>query len=199
MKETKKDKKKIYPETDSRENNSQMDENAASATDVNAGQKGSNKAETEKNCDEVEELQKKLFEINDRYVRLSAGFDNYRKRTLKEKTELIKSGGEDVIVNLLQVVDDFERAMVAMENSGEIQPIRDGVKLIYSKFMEYLKTRGVKEIESIKLDFNTDMHEAITKIPAPDDTMKGKILDVVQKGYYMHDKVIRFAKVVVGE
>lgn len=199
MKETKKDKKKNQPEAESLEKKPQIKDNESPANNENAGQKDGFEAEPEKACSETEELQKKLAEINDRYVRLSAEFDNYRKRTLKEKTELIKSGGEDVIVNLLHVVDDFERAMLAMEKSEEIEPIRDGVKLIYSKFMEYLKSRGVKEIESIKLDFNTDVHEAITKIPAPEESMKGKIVDVVQKGYYMHDKVIRFAKVVVGE
>jgi len=143
--------------------------------------------------------EQKLLESQDRYLRLSAEFDNYRKRTLKEKMDLLKSGGEDTIVKILPILDDFERAMNAMQTSKDIEAVKDGITLIYNKLKETLTQLGIKEIESLNLDFNTDLHEAITKIPVQQDDQKGKVVDVVQKGYYLNDKVLRFAKVVIGE
>ncbi len=147
----------------------------------------------------VEEQGKSMIDVNDKYLRLSAEFDNYRKRTLKEKMELIKSAGESVILGIIPVLDDFDRALLHLDTATDIAAVKDGINLIYSKFKEYLTQKGVKEIDAINLDFNTDIHEAITKIPAPSEDVKGKVIDVVEKGYLLHDKVIRFSKVVVGE
>ena len=142
--------------------------------------------ETEKLKKQVEEADQKLKESQDKYLRLSAEFDNYRKRTLKEKSDLLKSAGEDTIVRVIPVLDDFES-------------VKHGITLIYTKLKETLTQLGIKEIECLNLDFNTDMHEAITKIPAPQEELKGKVVDVIQKGYYLNDKILRFAKVIIGE
>jgi molecular chaperone GrpE len=128
-----------------------------------------------------------------------AEFDNFRKRSLKERMELVKSAGEDVLINILPVMDDFERGLIAIEKSTDIESVKQGIQLIYNKFKDFLTQRGVKEIEAQNQDFNVDIHEAITKIPAPEEDLKGKVVDVVQKGYYLNDKVIRYAKVVIGE
>lgn len=156
--------------------------------------------ETELHIDsEVETLKQTINELNDKYLRLSAEFDNYRKRTLREKMELTKTAGESILISILPVVDDFERALKHMGESDNIGALRDGVELIYNKFKDYLIQKGVTEIEAINQPFNTDLHEAITNTPAPSPEMKGKILDCVEKGYMLNDKVIRFSKVVVCE
>jgi molecular chaperone GrpE len=147
----------------------------------------------------LEELGSKLNDINDKYLRLSAEFDNYRKRTLKEKMELTKSAGEGILKGILPVVDDFDRALAHLDDAKDIQAIKDGIGLIYNKFKEFLNQQGVKEIEAKDQPFDTDLHEAITKIPAPAEEMKGKVIDCVEKGYLLNEKVIRFSKVVVGE
>lgn len=133
----------------------------------------------------------------DKYMRLSAEFDNYRKRTLKEKMDLIATGGEDVIVPILSVLDDFDRAVDAMEKSDNIESAREGMKLIRQRLIDTLKSKGVSEIEANGHELDTDLHEAVAKFPSEDQ--KGKIIDTVQKGYKLKDKVIRFCKVVVGE
>ena len=168
--------------------------------------KSSKKKKTNKSDDQLkqkekenEELRYKMSEINDKYLRLSAEFDNYRKRTLKEKSDLIRTSHGDVLVDILPVVDDFERALKAMEQSEDIQAVKDGVSLIYNKFREFMKGKGIKEIEALNQDFDTDRHEALTKVPAPEEGLKGKVIDVVQKGYMIDEKVVRFAKVVIGE
>lgn len=157
------------------------------------------KSKKDKNEVLLQELGEKLAEITDKHLRLQAEFDNFRKRTIKEKAELIKSGGESVLVNILPVVDDFERALNLLQNLPDEDAGKKGTQLIYNKFSEFLKQNNVKEIEAINQDFNVDLHEAITKIPAPDETLKGKVVDIVQKGYTLNDRVIRFAKVVIGE
>ncbi|HEY4789547.1 MAG TPA: nucleotide exchange factor GrpE [Bacteroidales bacterium] len=146
-----------------------------------------------------EEYKVQLKELQDKYVRLMAEFDNFRKRSLKERSELIKSAGEDILVSILPVIDDFERGLSVMETAQDLESVKQGVLLIYNKFKDFLSQRGVKEIEASKQDFNVDVHEAITKIPAPEEELKGKVVDVIQKGYSLNDKVIRYAKVVVGE
>jgi molecular chaperone GrpE len=146
----------------------------------------------------VNELNLKVSDLNDKHLRLSAEFDNYRKRTLKEKMELTKTGGENVLKAVLPVVDDFERAMAHIDEAKDIQALKDGVLLIYNKFKDFLASQGVKEIETNEKEFDTDLHEAITKIPAPTEDMKGKVIDCVEKGFVLNDKVIRFSKVVVG-
>lgn len=161
--------------------------------------KKTKKSAKDKKADELEELGQKLQEMNDKYVRLSAEFDNYRKRTLKEKMELTKSASEKVLINILPVKDNFERALKSIDDAKDIEALKEGVHLIYNNFNEFITQNGVKEIEAINKDFDTDIHEAITKIPAPTKDLKGKVVDCVEKGYYLNDKVIRFAKVVVGE
>lgn len=152
---------------------------------------------------ETEELFEKaeleLLDLKDRHMRLQAEFDNYRKRTLKERMELLKSANESLLISLLPVVDDFDRANQSLDAVEDDSPVKEGVKLIYTKFQDFLKQNGIKEIDAKGQDFNTDLHEAITKIPAPTKEMAGKVVDVVQKGYSLYDKVIRFAKVVIGE
>ena len=138
-------------------------------------------------------------EMNDKYLRLSAEFDNYRKRTLRERIELTKTAAESVMLSILPVMDDFERAMHSIETGLDFEATKEGILLIYNKFNEFSKQNGITEIDAVGKVFDTDLHEALTKIPAPSDDLKGKIVQVIQKGYYLNDKVIRFAKVVVGE
>jgi len=157
------------------------------------------KSKKDKAHDEIEKLQNDLADMKDKHIRLQAEFDNFRKRTLKEKMELMKSGGESVLMNIIPVIDDLERALVAFSDVEDENPLKQGVTLIYNKFQEFLKQNGIKEIEAKEKDFDTDLHEAITKIPAPTEELKGKVVDVIQKGYLLHEKVIRFAKVVIGE
>ena len=147
----------------------------------------------------IAELENANKELNDKYLRLSAEFDNYRKRTLRERMELTKTAAESVMLNILPVTDDFERAMHSIEQGMDFEATKEGILLIYNKFKEFNKQNGITEIEAIGKPFDTDLHEALTKIPAPSEELKGKIIDVIQKGYYLNDKVIRFAKVVVGE
>ena len=148
---------------------------------------------------ELETAQETIEEQKDKYLRLSAEFDNYRKRTMKEKAELILNGGEKSLSSILPVVVDFERAIKTMETATDVQAVKEGVELIYNKFMATLAQNGVKVIETKDQPLNTDYHEAIAVIPAPSEAQKGKILDCVQTGYTLNDKVLRHAKVVVGE
>jgi len=149
--------------------------------------------------EELIEAKEKIAEINDKYLRLYSEFDNFRKRTIKEKSDIYKTAGEDVIINIISVVDDFERALKATETTDENKAHREGLELIYNRFLNILTQKNVKEIECIGKEFDTDLHEALTKIPAPTEEMKGKVIDAIEKGYTMNDKVIRFAKVVVGD
>ena len=148
---------------------------------------------------EIEELKAQVEEQKDRYLRLSAEFDNYRKRTLKERSDMLKTVNGDTLSGMLPVLDDLERAMQSMEKATDVAAVREGVVLIYSKLQEFLKNKGVVEIDAMNQVFDTDLHEAITKIPAPSEDLKGKVVDVIQKGYKIDTKVIRYAKVVVGE
>ena len=159
---------------------------------------GSLEQAEEVNSEEVDALNAKIAELKDKYIRLTAEYDNYRKRTQREREELLKTAGESTIKDILTIVDDFERGMQALQNLNDSEGY-EGVKLIYDKFMHFLKSKGVEVINPIGEDFNTDFEEAITKFPAPNPEMKGKVIDVVQKGYLMNGKVIRYAKVVVGE
>lgn len=155
--------------------------------------------EEEKLAQELEKANEQIEEQKDKYLRLSAEFDNYRKRTMKEKAELILNGGEKSISSILPIVDDFERALKNMETATDVAAVKEGVELIYNKFMSVLGQNGVKVIETKEQPLDTDYHEAIAVIPAPNEALKGKILDCVQTGYILNDKVIRHAKVVVGE
>ena len=148
--------------------------------------------------DAAKALEAAVAQWQDKFVRLQAEFDNYRKRTLKEKMDLVASGGEDVIKSLLGVMDDIDRALVAMSQTDDIESVRKGIELIHQKLLDTLHAKGVQEIEAIGSELDTDLHEAVAKLPVEDDK-KGKIIDVVQKGYKLKDKVVRYAKVVVGE
>jgi molecular chaperone GrpE len=145
-----------------------------------------------------EKLKDELAQANDKYLRLYAEFDNFRRRTIKEREEARKTEGKDIIVALLPVLDDFERAQRAMDKATEVAPVKEGVTLIQNKLKNILTQKGLKEMPSIGNAFDADLHEAITNIPAPTDDLKGKVMDEMEKGYTLNDKVIRFAKVVVG-
>ena len=147
----------------------------------------------------IEKLEAELEELRDKYLRLSAEFDNYRKRTLKEKVDLTKYAGESIFTNLIPVLDDLERALAHINDAGDMEAMKEGVELIAGKFREYLTAQGIKEITALHEELDTDLHEAISKIPVDDKKMKGRIVDVVEKGYMLNDKVIRYAKVVIGE
>ena len=155
--------------------------------------------EAEKIAAEIAELTQKCSDLNDKNLRLMAEFDNYRKRTLKERSDLIKTAGENILSSMLPLVDDFERALKAMETAEDIVAVKEGVDLIYGKFIAFLLQNGVKAIPTENEVFDTDLHEAITTFPAPTEDLKGKIIDCASKGYTLNEKVIRFSKVVVGE
>lgn len=150
-----------------------------------------------KNDKQLEELTEKYDELNDKYLRLFSEFDNYRKRTAKEKIELSKTASESIMVDLLPILDDFERALQTMENK-ETDANYEGVLLIYNKFKRTLEQKGLEEINAKDATFDTDEHEALTNVPVTDEAQKGKVLDVIQKGYKLNGKVIRYARVVVG-
>lgn len=177
-------------------NNGETEESAANG----------NPAQEEEVLDEKGELEKKLAEaaekiamLEDKYIRQVAEFDNYRKRTMKEKAELIKNGGERTIESILPVLDDFERAISTMQKSEEAAIYLTAVELIYSKFIKILEQNGLKKIDTQNKAFDTDFHEAIAMVPTPDESLKGKVLDCIQTGYTLNDKVIRHSKVAVGE
>ena len=149
--------------------------------------------------DKIAALQAELEKSQKEYLFLMAEFDNYRKRTVKEKAELIKNGGEKAMLGLLPVIDDFERAIDAIDKSSDVEGLKEGVDLIYNKFMKYLESQQVKPMESTGTNFDADIYEAVTTFPAPDESMKGKVIDTVQKGYTINEKVLRHAKVVVGQ
>lgn len=153
----------------------------------------------EKLQQELDEANGKIAMLEDKYLRQVAEFDNYRKRTMKEKAELIKNGGERAIESILPVLDDFERALSNMSKNENSAEIMTGVELIYNKFVGILKQNGLQKIETDGAVFDTDFHEAIAMVPTPDENLKGKVLDCIQAGYTLNDKVIRHAKVAVGE
>ena len=148
--------------------------------------------------EEMTAMKERMAEVNDKYLRLAAEFDNYRRRTAKERLDLISTAGEDIIKGLLPVLDDCERALQVLKESGSDQAAIEGTELIYNKLMSYLKSRGLSVIEAIGKDLDTDFHEAVAQMPVQESGMKNKIIDVIQPGYKLNDKVIRYAKVVVG-
>lgn len=175
------------------ENVNQTEENTSDETE------NAELSAEEKLAQELVQAKDELDDQKDKYLRLSAEFDNYRKRTMKEKAELILNGGEKSISSILPIVDDFERALQNMQTATDVAAVREGVELIYQKFMSVLGQNGVKVIDTKELPLDTDYHEAVAMIPAPSEELKGKIIDCVQTGYMLNEKVIRHAKVVVGE
>ncbi len=189
-----KKKKEENPVVENNASEESLENNAIENTDAEA-------TETEGPEVEIsveEKLQQEVATLNDKYLRLFAEFDNYKRRTQKERVELLQVAGKDIIVSLLPVLDDFERALKATELATDVAPVREGVVLIQSKLKGLLNQKGLKEIESLSTEFNTDLHEAITQIPSATEDQKGKVVDELEKGYTLNDKVIRFAKVVVG-
>ena len=200
-------KKKNDNETTNMENNAEVqvtNEETTAAQNAAAEQGGAESGAEETNTEAAPELsvEEKLKEenagLNDKYLRLFAEFDNYKRRTQKERIELLQTAGKDVIVSLLTILDDFDRANKAAETAVEVGPIKEGVQLVHNKLMSVLGQKGLKVMESINTPFDTDLHEAITKVPAPSEELKGKVIDELEKGYTLNEKVIRFAKVVVG-
>jgi len=166
------------------------DENMSGTTHLN---------EPVTNEPEIEILRNELGEMKDKYIRKVAEFENFKKRSLKERMELIQTAGKEVIVDLLEVLDDAERAEKQLNTSDDISQVKEGVMLVFNKLKSLLNAKGLKPMETINKDFNPDIHEAITEIPAPSEELKGKVIDEIQKGYYLNDKIIRYAKVVVGK
>lgn len=180
-------------------NPEEMEQQKVTNLQDNQTEKAEETTEQDKVADDLTALQQKYDELNDTHLRLRAEFDNYRKRTMREKADLIKMGGESALKNLLPVIDDFERALQNIRATEEMDAIREGVDLIYTKFINYLGQQGVKAIEAVGKPFDTEEFEAIATIPAPQPDMKGKVIDCVQTGYILYDKVLRHARVVVGE
>lgn len=171
----------------------------AQQTEQQAEQAAPELSPEEKLQQSLDEAEARIADLQDKYLRLSAEFDNYRKRTIKEKSEIIKTAAEKTITAILPVLDDMERALLNMQKSDDAQALREGMKLINAKFLKILSQEGLNKIETEGADFNTDFHEAIAMIPAPSEDQKGKVLDCVQTGYKLNDKVIRHAKVAVAQ
>ena len=159
---------------------------------------GEEKAEVKEEEEALKNLEARVAEVNDKYIRLAAEFDNYRRRTAKERLELISTAGEDIIKGMLPVLDDCERALQVLRESGSDKAAVEGTELIYNKLMTFLKGRGLSVIEALGKELDTDFHEAVAQLPVQESDRKNKIVDVIQQGYKLNDKVIRFAKVVVG-
>jgi molecular chaperone GrpE len=185
------------------DDNSAMTEEMKNFSDVNINADADIPGNTHLSNPEVEnvvdKIEAELEEQKDKYMRLFAEFDNYKRRNAKERIELIQTAGKEVIVSLLEVLDDSERAEKQLQNSDDISQIKEGIQLVFNKLRNTLQSKGVKAMESIHSEFDVEKHEAITEIPAPTPELAGKVLDEVQKGYYLNDKLIRFAKVVVGK
>ncbi len=179
------------------ENNKGMKE-GIDINEVNeAGENAQDTATEQKMADELALMQQKYEEVNDKYLRLYSDFDNFRKRALKERIELSKTASEEVLVDFLTILDDFERAISSFETVQAVEPLKEGTMLIYNKFRNNLTQKGLTEIEAMGKTFDTDYHEAIAHLPATSDEQKNKVIDVTQKGYMLNGKVVRFAKVVV--
>ena len=181
-----------------------VDQETTNEEQNNSSESTENQAEIEEDLQEdnesVNEWEVKFTEVNDKYLRLYSEFENFRKRTAKEKLDLISNAGEDMMSALLPVLDDLERAIKSNQESEDIEAVKEGINLVFQKLQNTLTQKGLKPMAVEQgADFDLDMHEAITKIPAPDDKLKGKVVDVIEKGYYLNEKVIRYSKVVIGE
>lgn len=174
-----------------------QDQQSLSQEEISSAKEDANQVNEESN--QLKKLQSEVEELKDKYLRQAAEFDNFRRRTAKEKIELISTAGKDVIGSLLEVLDDSERAEKQLKNAQDLEALKEGFRLVFTKLRTTLQARGLKPMESIGTEFNPDIHEAITEIPSPSPEMVGKVIDEVEKGYYLNDKIIRFAKVVVGK
>lgn len=190
--------KKNNESADNMAQNEQMED--ALAAEINTDDSGSGETVLpESNDAESEKVKAELAEMKDKHIRLVAEFDNFRRRNAKERIELIQTAGKDVIESLLVVMDDVDRAEKQISNTDDVTLIKEGISLVFSKLRNVMQQKGLKGMEATGLEFNPDLHEAITEIPAPNEAMIGKIIDVVEQGYYLNDKLIRHAKVVVGK
>lgn len=185
---TMQDEQNVNDLRDTAENNA----DTTSDNELEQGKAGSKDAE-------IEKLKEQIAELKDKYLRQVADFDNFRKRTAKERLELIQTAGKDIVTELLPVLDDSERAEKQLETAQDVEALKEGLKLVFGKLRSSLQSKGLKPMESVGTDFNPEFHEAITQIPAPTKDLKGKVVDEIEKGYYLNDKIIRFAKVVVGK
>ena len=195
-----KKKKTKMEENQTTENTEQKDilnENESVTNELPEIDENSTAPDEEQISDE-EKFKAEASEWQNKYLRLYAEFDNFKRRTSKERLELLQIAGKDVIVDLLPVLDDFERAQKSIEKATDIEAVKEGVKLVHHKLKNVLNNKGLKEMTSIGAEFDADVHEGITNIPAPSDDLKGKVVDELEKGYYLNDKVIRFAKVIIG-
>ncbi len=197
---SKDNKKKHDQEAEAAEKQAQEATQEKAEATAEQAEKAEEQTEKEETADEkIARLEKELEKEKKEYLFMMADFDNYRKRTLKEKQDLVKNGCEKALADILPVVDDFDRALATLEKADDIDAMREGVELIYKKFIKYLDSYQVKAMESTGKEFNTDLHEAVTTFPAPTDDDKGKVIDTVLKGYTLNDRVLRHAKVVVGQ
>jgi molecular chaperone GrpE len=187
-----------HNEQESPEKKQDLADNFADDAPKEQNEESISEEKQEENSGNTDNVSEELNKLKDSYVRLMAEYDNYRKRTLKEKVELIKNGGEKTLIALLPVIDDFERARQTLKTAIDIEAVKEGVELIYAKFQTYLQQNGVKAIETQEQAFDADLHEAIALIPATEESQKGNIMDTIQTGYTLNDKVIRHAKVVVA-
>jgi molecular chaperone GrpE len=180
-------------------NNEELNDNPALDNVGGENTSVNNEENTAETANEsVRDFEAELLEKDDKYLRLYAEFENYKRRTLAERIELFKTAGQEIMLAMIPVLDDFERALKAMENATDVASVKEGIDLVSHKFKNTLVAKGLKPMESIGQAFNADLHEAITNIPAPTEDLKDKVIDEVEKGYYLGDKVIRYAKVVVG-
>jgi molecular chaperone GrpE len=191
------DQQELHKNEEMTDNTAGLTGDVLNADDSVAGTSHLNEAVATEN--EMEKLQAELAEQKDKYLRLFAEFDNFKRRTAKERIELMQTAGREVITSLLDVLDDCERAEKTMETSQDAAIVKEGVTLVFAKLRSTLEQKGLKPMESVGAAFDPDLHEAITEIPAPTTELQGKVIDQVQKGYYLNDKIIRFAKVVVGK
>lgn len=187
-------KKKKKEHTNMQENNDELNEQTAAEQDTIQ----QTAEETTQEPTAEQKLKEELAQANDKYLRLYAEFDNFRRRTTKERVELLQTAGKEIIVSLLPVLDDFERAFKSMDEATDVVAVKAGVELIHSKLNNILAQKGLKPMEAVGEPFDADLHEAITNVPAPTEELKGKVIDQMEKGYYLGDKVVRFAKVIVG-
>ena len=177
--------------------NEEMDEVLSNVLNADDSRAGSELAES--NDDETEKLQAEIAELKDKHLRMVAEFDNFRRRNAKERVELSQTAGKEIIQSLLVVLDDMDRAGKQLETTTDLKILKEGITLVFNKLRTIMQQKGLKVMDAMKQEFNPDLHEAITEIPAPNEKMKGKVMDVVEPGYYLNDKLIRHAKVVVGK
>ena len=188
--------KKIVKSMTEEKNTAENLENEASQTEEVTLENETTEQVEEKSKEEI--LAAELAEFKDKYLRLYSEFDNFRKRTIKEKSEYLQTANKDMILEIIPILDDFERAIASNEKADDIAVVKEGFKLLFDKFSKTLERKGVTVMEAHGTDFDTEMHEAITQIPAPSEDLKGKVVDVIEKGYHLGEKVIRYAKVVIG-